>query len=233
MCLFQLKMYSGKQFTPCRVFGCAWKIWSNGKSFPSTVKYPPHKCKSFYTFILPSNHFHPQKISLLTHSHHSRQAQAKGRRELSPGKPRSNPRPTAPPIWSRHENLSLIWLHRLKPISDEPDLIVLAFVSTLRSRLCLRYVISPLDQTQSLPPCDLASRLNLIASATRFRLRLCCAITPLDRTQSPLSLPSSLNLTDFDELVLLGFVSLVFIYWEIILYICLETEKMWENGSNK
>ena len=86
-------MYSGKQFTPCRVFGCAWKIWSNGKSFPSTVKYPPHKCKSFYTFILPSNHFHPQKISLLTHSHHSRQAQAEGRRELSPMKPRSNPRP--------------------------------------------------------------------------------------------------------------------------------------------
>ena len=224
-------MDSGKQFTSYCVFGCAWKIWSNKKLFLLIVKYPPHTHKSIYTFILPTNHF--QKISLLTHSHHLCQAQAKGRRELSSGKPRSNPRPTAPPIWSRHENPSLIWLHRLKPISDEPDLIVLAFASTLRSRLCLRYVISPLDQTQSLPPCDLASRLNPIASTTWSHLRLCCAITPLDRTQSPLSLPSSLNLTDFDELVLLGFVSLVFIYWEIILYICLEIEKMWENGSNK
>ena len=224
-------MDSGKQFTPYHVFGCTWKIWSSKKLFLLTVKYPPHTHKSFYTFILPTNHF--QKISLLTHSHHSRQAQAKGRRELSPGKPRSSPRPTAPPIWSRRENPLPIWLRRLKPISDEPDLIVLAFASTLRSRLCLRYVISPLDQTQSLPPCNLAFRLNPIASATRSRLRLCCAITPLDRTQSPFSLPSSLNLTDFDELVLLGFVSLVFIYWEIILYICLETEKMWENESNK
>ena len=43
--LFRLKMNSGKQFTPCYVFGCAWKIWSNGKSFPLTVKYPPHTYK--------------------------------------------------------------------------------------------------------------------------------------------------------------------------------------------
>ena len=35
---------------------------------------------------------------------------------------------------------------------------------------------------------------------------------PLDRTQSPLSLPSSLNLTGFDEFFLFGFVSFVFIY---------------------
>ena len=97
--LFWLKMDSGKQFTPYRVFGYAWKIWLNGKSFPLTIKYPPHTRKSFYTLILPSNHFHsPQKIYLLTHSHHSRQAQAEGRRELSPVKPRCNPQPTAPPI---------------------------------------------------------------------------------------------------------------------------------------
>ena len=239
--LFWCKTNSRNHFTLLCLFGYTWKIWSNRKSFLLTVIYPPHTRKSFYTFILPTNHF--QKISLLTHSHHSRQAQAKEQRELSLVKPRSSPQPTAPPvwsrrenpspIWSRRENPSPIWLRRLKPISDEPDLIVLAFASTLRSRLCLRYVISPLDQTQSLPPCNLAFRLNPIASTTWSHLRLCCAITPLDRTQSPLSLPSSLNLTDFDELVLLGFVSLVFIYWEIILYICLENEKMWENGSNK
>ena len=67
--LFWLKMDSEKQFTSCRVFGCTWKIWSNEKLFPLTVKYPLHTRKSFYTFILPSNHFHsPQKISLLTHT---------------------------------------------------------------------------------------------------------------------------------------------------------------------
>ena len=83
----------------------------------------------------PSNHF--KKISLLTHSHHSRQAQAEGRRELSPMKPRSSPWPTAPPVWSRRSNLSSIWSRRLKPIFDEPSLIVLAFAfaSTLWSRL--------------------------------------------------------------------------------------------------
>ena len=51
-------------------------------------------------------------------------------------------------------------------------------------------------------------------------------ISPLDRTQSPLSLPSSLNLTEFDEFFCLGFVSFVFLCLEIILYIHLEAEKM-------
>ena len=72
------------------------KYGQTKKSFPLTVKYPPHTRKSFYTFILPTNNF--QKISLLTHSHHSRQAQAEGWRELSPVKPRSSPRPTALPV---------------------------------------------------------------------------------------------------------------------------------------
>ena len=122
---------------------------------------------------------------------------------------------------------------------------MLAFASTLRSRLCLRCAISPLDQTQSLPPRNLASRLTPIASATRSRLCLYCASTPLDQTQLPLSLPSSLNLTRFDEFFFLGFVSFVFLYWldlmnffsrfcffvflywGMILYICLAAEKMW------
>ena len=170
------------------MFGCAWKIWSNKKLFPLTVKYPPHTRKSFYTLILTSNYFHSlQKISLLIHSHHSRQAQVEGRRELSPMKPRSSPRPMAPPVWSRRSNLSPIWSRRLsssivlKPISNESGLIV---------------------------------------------LRLHRVISPLDRTQSPLSLPSSLNLTEFDDFFL-GFVSFVFLCLEMILYICLEAEKMW------
>ena len=118
------------------MFGCACKIWSNKKLFLLTVKYPPHTRKSFYTLILTSNYFHSlQKISLLIHSHHSCQAQAEGRRELSPMKPKSSPRPTAPPVWSRRSNLSPIWSRRLsssivlKPISNESDLIVLAFAS--------------------------------------------------------------------------------------------------------
>ena len=46
--------------------------------------------------------------------------------------------------------------------------------------------------------------------AGHLNLRL--TLPPLDRTQSPLSLPSSLNLTGFDEFFLFGFVSFVFIY---------------------
>ena len=52
------------------------------------------------------------------------------------------------------------------------------------------------------------------------------SISSLDRTQSPLSLPSSLNLTEFDDFFL-GFVSFVFLCLEMILYICFEAEKMW------
>ena len=57
---------------------------------------------------------------------------------------------------------------------------------------------------------------------------LCCTVLPLpplDQTQSPLSLPSSLNLTIFDEFFLLGLVYFLFIYWEMILCTCLEAEK--------
>ena len=54
-------------------------------------------------------------------------------------------------------------------------------------------------------------------------------VVPIHRTQSPLSL--SLNLTGFDEFFLLGFVSFVFIYWEMILIFVWKLrkrEKMWE-----
>ena len=49
------------------------------------------------------------------------------------------------------------------------------------------------------PPCDLTSRSNPITSAARSRLHLRRVISPLDRTQSPLSLPSSLNVIEFDD----------------------------------
>ena len=65
-----------------------------------------------------------------------------------------------------------------------------------------------------------ANQAKIDSNATRSHLRR--AISPLDRTQSPLSLPSSLNLTRFDEFFFFGFVD-----WEMILYICLEAEKIW------
>ena len=37
--------------------------------------------------------------------------------------------------------------------------------------------------------------------------------------------------TRFNEFFLLGFVSFVFIYWKMILYICLEVEKMWATSK--
>ena len=64
--LFWCKTNSRNHFTLLCLFGYTWKIWSNRKSFLLTVKYPPHTRKSFYTFILPTNHF--QKISLITHT---------------------------------------------------------------------------------------------------------------------------------------------------------------------
>ena len=139
--LFWCKTNSRNHFTLLCLFGYTWKIWSNRKSFLLTVKYPPHTRKSFYTFILPTNHF--QKISLLTHSHHSRQAQAKEQRELSLVKPRSSPQPTAPPVWSRRENPSPIWSRRENPspmnpvwsCSPSPPPYNLAFASATWSHL--------------------------------------------------------------------------------------------------
>ena len=169
--LFWRKTISGNDFTPHRVFGCAWKIEFSGKAFHLAVNIMALTLKLFYISIFTSNHFQtqmhrerererrdhwsspsrssenfhsPPKISLLTHSHHSHQAQAEGRRELSPMKPRSSPRPTAPPVWLRRSNPSLIWSHHLsssivlKPISDEPGLIVLAFAFAAWSYLYIK-----------------------------------------------------------------------------------------------
>ena len=67
-----------------------------------------------------------------------------------------------------------------------------------------------------------------LASAAQSRLRR--AISPLDRTQSPLSLPSSLNLTSFDDFFFFGFC----FFWVCglrndIIYLF----GSWENVSNK
>ena len=42
-----------------------------------------------------------------------------------------------------------------------------------------------------------------------------------------------LGLMNFFGWVLMNLTGFVFIYWEIVLYICLEAEKMWENVRNK
>ena len=55
-------------------------------------------------------------------------------------------------------------------------------------------------------------------------------IALLPRTAAHFSLPSSLNLTGFDEFFFLGFVSFVFLYWGMILYICLAAKKMWSTS---
>ena len=59
--MFRRKSISRNHCTPCRVFGCTWKIWSNGKSFPLTVKCGWLKCKIDYRSILPSNYFKKKK----------------------------------------------------------------------------------------------------------------------------------------------------------------------------
>ena len=89
------------------------KIRSNWKWILVYRKIESLTTKNQLQFYFTFKLFPPQKISLFTHSHHSRQAQAGGRRELSPVKPRSSPRPTTPPIWSHRSNPSPIWLRRL------------------------------------------------------------------------------------------------------------------------
>ena len=77
---------------------------------------------------------------------------------------------------------------------------------------------APIKQRSTPTPLDLVS-------AARSRLRLHCAISPLDRTQSPLSLPSSLNLTGFDDF----FSGFCFFCVSILrndINICLAAEKM-------
>ena len=143
-------MNSGKQFTPCCVFGCVWKIWSNGKSFSLTVKYPPHTRKSFYTFILPTNHF--QKISLITHTK-PKPKDEESYRWWSP-----DPVPT-------HSSASLIVPQKLIANLIMPPQTYLRWTQSDRARLRLHLAISPSPPP---PPCNIASRSNPIASLSSF-----------------------------------------------------------------
>ena len=59
-----------------------------------------------------------------------------------------------------------------------------------------------------------------------------------DRTE--IAIEKWLGFDEFDRIwwiffgwVLMNLIGYVFIYWEMVLYICLETEKMWENVRNK
>ena len=55
--LFWCKTISGNDFTPHRVFGCAWKIEFFGKQFHLTVNIMPLTRKLVYISIFASNHF--------------------------------------------------------------------------------------------------------------------------------------------------------------------------------
>ena len=83
------------------------------------------------------------------------------------------------------------------------------------------------DLPFSLYPCRANHRKTSDPPWPSHLHRAILSLPPLNRTQLLLSLPSSLNLTRFYEFFLFGFIFFVFIYWEMILYICLEAEKMW------
>ena len=71
-----------------------------------------------------------------------------------------------------------------------------------------------------------------VLSSTQFRRPLPRFVVPIHRTQSPLSLSLSHNLTKFDEFFLLGFVSFVFIYWEMILMFVWKMRKCEKHDKN-
>ena len=58
--LFWHKTILGNDFTPHRVFGCAWKIEFSGKAFHLTVNIMALTQKLFYISIFTSNHFRTQ-----------------------------------------------------------------------------------------------------------------------------------------------------------------------------
>ena len=58
--MFWSKTISGNDFTPHRVFGCAWKIEFSGKAFHLAVNIMALTRKLFYISIFTSNHFRTQ-----------------------------------------------------------------------------------------------------------------------------------------------------------------------------
>ena len=201
-----------------RVFGYAWKInfLENIFSWPCVLMALTRKLVSVKIFT--SNHFR-------THAQRERERERERGRRESPdhafdfaGEPRAQitPRTISTPHTTRSElsHSNALLRPSSSPMTHTPPVSSIAAPRRLhRSRWSQHRAdrTTPIKQRSTPTPLDLAS-------ATRSLLRLRCAISPLDRTQSPLSLPSSLNLTGFDD----------FFFWVLfLLWVCLVGGKMW------
>ena len=91
MRLFWCKTILGNDFTPHRMFGCAWKIKFSGKAFQLIVCFMALTRKLVYIFIFTTNHF---RVS---------DAQREREREKVIDPPKTDRTPTpAPPYISHH-----------------------------------------------------------------------------------------------------------------------------------
>ena len=199
-----------------RVFSCVWKI-----NFPENIFSWPCVLialtrKWFEVKIFTSNHFR-------THMQREREKE----RESPILRPSSSPTTTAA---HSSDQAPIRW----------PILSIAAPRRSSKDRL-QHHSISP-------PSVYIASRSNPVASLSSF-------FSQFDRIWwiffSRFCFFCVSVLTGFDEfffwvlfllyfcidriwwIFFLGFVSFVFLYWGMILYICLAVEKMWENVSNK
>ena len=160
-----------------------------------------------------SNHFQ-------THAQRERERE----REITP---RSRHKPRA--LWLR-----TLWLHRFLNLikynfdfdfESHPDRTLRLCQWTQSPDHAFDFAeIAPQDRTDHTEIASITPQDRTETTLRSFPIR--CRRPPLILIYLSLSLPSSLNLTKFDEFFWLGFVS-VFIYWEIVLYICLEAGKMW------
>ena len=98
--LFWRKSISGNDFTPHRVFGCAWKIKFSGKAFHLTVCFVALTRKLVYIFIFTSNHFQThqtrkdreserERRKKLAHSQSHRSTRSTHTKSLTPIHPQS------------------------------------------------------------------------------------------------------------------------------------------------
>ena len=148
--MFWCKTISGNHFTLLCLFGCACKIWSNGKSFPLTIKYLPHIRKSFYLQTISRKFL--SSLTLITHTK-PKPKDGESYRRWSP-----DPVPT-------HSSASLIVPQKLIANLIMPPQTYLRWTQSDRARLRLHLAISPSPPP---PPCDIASRSNPIASLSSF-----------------------------------------------------------------
>ena len=172
--LFRLKMDWGKQFTPCCVFGCAWKIWSNRKLFPLTVKWACLKCKIDYRSILPTNHFWKKKKKKKKKNWTKRESESEREpptvreREAGNLNLRSTPPPSGP-------CLSPLIKQRLTPLLICPVSLFLPLPPFATHVTDLPFFSLPMSSKPLQDKRPIVTQL---------------APPPLDWTQSPLSLPS-------------------------------------------